>query len=73
MNGTTQTISIDNFFKDSYRDEYTQEILPGSHLKDAMLDEIDYFNKHVWRVVPLSDAMSHKGAKHHWYAMGVIK
>ena len=28
-----------------------------------MLDEIDYFNRHVRRVVPISDALSHKGAK----------
>ena len=34
-----------------------------THLKDAMLDELDYFNNVVWTAVPLEDAVKDTSGK----------
>ena len=36
-------------FKPKYVDEYTGELLEPSLISDATIDELDYFNDHVWR------------------------
>ena len=33
-----------------YVDEYTGEVLQDNLIHDAMIDELDYFNEHVWDV-----------------------
>ena len=35
-------------FRDSYADEYTREPMPHAHVKDAIVDEMSFFNEHVW-------------------------
>ena len=52
-NGTSTTRSLDNFFKNAYVGENTREPLPIDRLKDAMCDDLDYFNNVVWTAVPL--------------------
>jgi hypothetical protein len=37
-------------FKPKYVDEYTGELLDPSLISDAIIDELDYFNDHVWRI-----------------------
>ena len=37
-----KTTLLDLKWKDSYKDEYTGEVLPHSHIREAMLDEIAY-------------------------------
>ena len=37
-------------FKTKYVDEYTGEILEPHLIADAIIDELDYFNQHVWRL-----------------------
>ena len=41
----------DTNFKREYRDDYTKEILPRHLVKEAMLEELRWFNKVVWRGV----------------------
>ena len=48
--GTTELV-----FKDSYRDEYTNEQLPLGHVRQAMHDELLYFCDQVWVLVPAAD------------------
>ena len=48
--GTTELV-----FKDSYRDEYTNELLPLGHVKRAMHDELLYFCDSVWVLVPVGE------------------
>ena len=43
-------------FKDAYHDEYTREILPHAHITESIVDELAYFNEHVWLGVPLKTA-----------------
>ena len=52
-----------NTWKPMYVDEYTGERLPHDHLRDAMHDELAYFNEHVWEIVPIEQAMRHRGSK----------
>ena len=44
-------------FKTIYRDEYTGEIIPYSLVKQAMAEEMSYFNSTVWQ------AVDHQAAK----------
>ena len=37
-------------WKPRYTDEYTGELLPDGLVQDAMIDELNYFNDHVWQV-----------------------
>ena len=34
----------------AYLDEYTGEILPPHLMRDAIIDELDYFNEKVWKL-----------------------
>ena len=43
-------------FTDSYRDEYTSEILPHWHTCEAITDEVRYLMEHVLTVVPYHEA-----------------
>ena len=43
-------------FKPVYRDEYTGDELPHGFVVQAMIEELSYFNKIVWELVPLADA-----------------
>ena len=55
MDGTSQTISFQNF-KATYKDEYTQEELDDNLTHAAMIDELQYFNDRVWKFMPLAEA-----------------
>ena len=37
-------------FKPKYVDEYTGELLEPSLISETILDELEYFNDHVWRI-----------------------
>ena len=47
--GGYMNISYDNW-KPRYVDEYTGEVLQDQLVRTAMIDELDYFNQHVWKV-----------------------
>ena len=47
--GGYMNISYDNW-KPRYVDEYTGEVLQDQLVRTAMIDELDYFNQHVWEV-----------------------
>ena len=50
QDGTTHQVTFaDQNFKAEYRDEYTGEILPRHLVREAMVNELTYFNEHVWR------------------------
>ena len=51
------------FFKDSYKDEYTNEELPIGHVKRAMAEELDYFCDRVWVGVPMDVARNDPDGK----------
>ena len=48
-NGGYLNISYD-CWKPRYVDEYTGEVLQDNLIHEAMIDELDYFNEHVWEV-----------------------
>ena len=50
-------------FKDSYRDEYTNEELPLGEVRLAMLDELEYFCDKVWVLVPMEEALNDEDGK----------
>ena len=58
-----RTESTNLVFKDSYRDEYTNEDLPLGHVRHAMLDELEYFCDKVWVLVPLEEAQKDEEGK----------
>ena len=41
----------DSNFKAVYKDEYTQDPLPQKLIKDAIVEELTYFNDSVWEAV----------------------
>ena len=43
-----RTVPVQWVFKDMYRDEYTQEPLPEAPIREAIVDELSYFNSEVW-------------------------
>ena len=47
---------VDWSFKDRYLDEYTQEVLPEVQIKEAIVDEMCYFNQEVWVGVDQEEA-----------------
>ena len=49
-------------FKPKYVDEYTGELLDPSLISDAIIDELDHFNDHVWRI---EDKATMLGIKDH--------
>ena len=48
--------------KAKYVDEYTGELLDPSLMSDAIIDELDDFNDHVWRI---EDKATMLGVKDH--------
>ena len=50
-------------FKDTYKDEYTNEELPRELVRAAICEELAYFNDKVWRVTDLKTAESYPDAK----------
>ena len=52
-----------SIFRDDYKDEYTNGLLPSAWVREAIFDELDHFNKNVWTVVPESVARSDPDAK----------
>ena len=50
-------------FKDSYKDEYTGEELPMGYVRNAMLDELEYFCDKVWVGVPIDVARNDPDGK----------
>ena len=52
LDGSTRAIQFaDSNFKAEYKDEYTAEVLPRHLVRAAMIDELTYFNQHVWKGV----------------------
>ena len=50
-------------FKDVYRDEYTNEVLPHALVVEAIREELNYFNNTVWHVAEPSDTRKLKDSK----------
>ena len=42
-----------DFWRPRYVDDYTGEVLQDNLIDDAMIDELDWFNEHVWEVETL--------------------
>ena len=49
---------IDWRFRELYKEEYTTEPLPDAHIREAIIDELSYFNDNVWLDVSAADAHS---------------
>ena len=57
LDGKTRQISFaDHNFKNEYKEEYTGETLPRHLVREAMVNELTYFNEHVWRGIDATDA-----------------
>ena len=54
---------VDPTFRENYLDEYTQEALPSEHIREAIMDEMCYFNSEVWQGVTLDEARADKDGK----------
>ena len=50
-------------FKDVYLDEYTREPLPHHLVREAIREELSYFNKQVWELSDAQKVMGDKTAK----------
>ena len=61
--GSMHTVPLHEHFKEQYRDEYTNEILPRSWVEAAIQVELNYFNENVWTGVPLQDALNDPDGK----------
>ena len=48
--GSVAIIYSESSFRDRYLDEYTGEILPAHLIRDAIINELDYFNDKVWKM-----------------------
>ena len=48
--GSVPVIYNECNYKDRYVDEYTGEILPAPLIRDAIEDELNYFNEKVWQL-----------------------
>ena len=46
--GSVTIIYSESNFRERYLDEYTGEILPPHLIREAIIDELDYFNDKVW-------------------------
>ena len=55
--GDGRSLEIKPQWKESYRDEYTNEVLPHHHIRAAMLDELAYLCDEVLEGVEMADAM----------------
>ena len=59
-----RTESTHFVFKDSYRDEYTNDEIPLGHVCHAIVDEIEYLcDDKVWVLVPLEEAQKYEESK----------
>ena len=56
-------ITVGNAFKEGYKDEYTGELLPQKLVEQAMIHEMQYFNKMVWELVSKDEAAKIPGSK----------
>ena len=61
LNGKVNMTNL--VFRDAYKDEYTGEVLPMGHVRNAMLDELEYFCDKVWVGVPLEEARNDPDGK----------
>ena len=62
LDGRTVSLDLEKNFRESYKDEYTNEVLPSEGTKDAMYDELEYFCDKVFRGVTLDEARrDHEG------------
>ena len=50
-------------FKACYKDEYTQDELPQQLIKEAIIEELSYFNDHVWEAVTMDEMRTYKDWK----------
>ena len=50
-----RSASTELIFKETYKDEYTNEQLPIGHVRTAMHDELVYFCDKVWELVPIEE------------------
>ena len=55
-NGHVQHQSLT--WKDTYRDECTNEALPHAHIKEAMADELSFLCREVFECVPMQDCLA---------------
>ena len=61
--GRTVQLKIAGNYKDIYKDEYTGEALPTTHIHEAIINELVYLNQHVWEGVDQEVAKAEPGAK----------
>ena len=61
--GTSETVTLNNHVRDTYRDEYTAEALPKSWVQAATHEELEYFNKAVWKGELVDDVLKDPEAK----------
>ena len=52
--GHTRKFSYE--FRDTYKDEYTGDVLPEAHIRAAIVDELSYFNNVVWTACSMAEA-----------------
>ena len=50
-------------FKDSYVDEYTRERLPLDLVKQAIIEELNYFNERVWELADAKKVLGDSESK----------
>ena len=50
-------------FKPQYKDEYTGEVLPEPEVHSALIDELEYFAKHVFVAIPAEEAKADPDGK----------
>ena len=53
--GSLPIVYKEENFKPSYLDEYTGEILPTKLIREAIEDELDYFNSKVWQLSTIEE------------------
>ena len=54
---------LDDNAKSVYKDEYTGEVIPMHLVREAMEEELAYFNENVWDATPRKDAEILEGYK----------
>ena len=52
-----KVVELDLQWKDTYRDEYTNDILPTHHIRSAMAEEMEYLCREVLEGVSLQEAL----------------
>ena len=61
--GDLDIVSKPDKLKAVYRDEYTTEVLPEDLIRNAMREELIYFNDKVWEITDSEGAKKLKDAK----------